>query len=145
MPMHNLPSPISILIIDTAKKDRVLCATLLEKIWGDKVWLSEAANGEGGLQSLGEELPHCVLLADSLPDHNGITLLKQIRLIHPHLPVILLSEQNSMALAVQSMREGAQDCLLKSSLTSEPLQRAVTAAIEQCAAQKKMGLYQITQ
>jgi signal transduction histidine kinase len=83
-------------------------------------------------------VPGCVLLDYSLPGRHGIEVLKRIRPNHPHLPVILLTGQGNEAIAVQAMKEGAQDYIIKTSITAETLARVIRNALETSALQKRV-------
>jgi two-component system response regulator AtoC len=50
------------------------------------------------------ELPDLVLLDLMLPDINGVELLKEIKQRSPELPVIVLSAQGSVEVALQTHR-----------------------------------------
>jgi two-component system CheB/CheR fusion protein len=65
-------------------------------------------------------------------------VLKLIRLKHPHLPVILLTGQGSEAIAIRSMKEGAQDYITKAAITPEMLGLVIQMAIEKSALQKRI-------
>ena len=55
----------------------------------------------------------CMLLDVRLPGVSGITLLEQLALREPTLPVILISAHTDVPLAVQAMKHGAVDILEK--------------------------------
>jgi CheY-like chemotaxis protein len=78
------------------------------------------------------------LLDYSLPGQNGIEVLKMIRRRRPHLPVILLTGQGNEAIAAQSIKEGAQDYIVKGSITAETLSHAVRASIEITALKQRV-------
>ena len=109
-------SLVTILVIDDNVDDRELCSRVLKKVLGDRLRLVEAGSGERGLQAIEEHAPDCVLLDYSLPGHNGIEVLRRIRAKHAHLPVIMLTGQGNEAVAVMSMKEGAQDYIAKSAI-----------------------------
>ena len=54
-----------------------------------------------------------------MPHISGIELLTQIRLEFPHIPIIVMTALNELEKAVQCMKAGASDYLVK------PLKRAV--------------------
>ncbi|HOI28960.1 MAG TPA: sigma-54 dependent transcriptional regulator [Melioribacteraceae bacterium] len=65
-------------------------------------------NGSDALNSLNEN-PDLVLLDIMLPDINGNDVLRTIKSKHPNLPVIMLSAQGSVEVALESVRLGAFD------------------------------------
>jgi PAS domain S-box-containing protein len=121
---------LNVLLIDDSNDDRELCRRVLIASFGSRLSLAEETNGESGFGAIEKAKPHCVLLDYSLPGRNGIEVLKRIRSMHPHLPIILLTGQGSEAIAAQSIKDGAQDYIIKSEITSDTLSRAIRTAIE---------------
>ena len=71
---------------------------------------------EGGpqaLEVLGQQAFSIVVSDVRMVPMDGITLLKEIRLRHPHLPVVLMTAYAEVDKAVDAMRSGACDFLLK--------------------------------
>jgi DNA-binding NtrC family response regulator len=66
------------------------------------------SSGNEALSSLSEE-PDLVLLDIMLPDINGNDVLREIKRKIPNLPVIMLSAQGSVEVALESIRLGAFD------------------------------------
>lgn len=50
-----------------------------------------AVNGEEGLEKFKEEEPDIVILDIHMPGMNGIEVLRQMKMMHPEIPVILSS------------------------------------------------------
>jgi signal transduction histidine kinase len=129
-------STLNILVIDDDKGDRMSCRRALKSTWGGNLRFLEADNGESGLESVERHVFSCVLLDHSLPGINGVEVLKRIRIKHPYLPVIMIDGKGNDVVAVQSMKEGAQDYIAKSTITPQRLHRAVLMAIKHGALQK---------
>ncbi|MCA9733097.1 MAG: sigma-54-dependent Fis family transcriptional regulator [Deferribacteres bacterium] len=55
----------------------------------------------------------CILLDVKMPGIDGISLLDQIIRLKPHVPVIMISGQSSLAIAVKAIKIGAYDFLEK--------------------------------
>jgi two-component system, NtrC family, response regulator AtoC len=72
-----------------------------------------ARTGEEGLELFEKENPDLVLLDHWLPGMNGDEVLRRIKESHPALPVVIMTAQGSIELAVQSMKMGAFDFLVK--------------------------------
>ncbi len=72
-----------------------------------------AVTGEEGMQKLEQGAYSLLFLDIKLPDVTGIELLPQIRQIDPGLPVVILTAHATVDAAVQAVREGARDFLLK--------------------------------
>jgi signal transduction histidine kinase len=130
---------LTILVIDDSADDRELYRRSLNEAFGERVTFAEEASGESGLAAIEKAEPGCILLDYSLPGHNGIEILKRIRPKYPHLPVILLTGQGNEAIAVQSMKEGAQDYITKATITPETMGRVIRTAMEHSALQKRIA------
>jgi signal transduction histidine kinase len=129
---------LAVLVIDDNVDDRTLYRRVLKKAFGDRLSLAEEVSGESGFDAIAKTEPRCVLLDYSLPGQNGIDVLKRIRSKHPHLAVILLTGQGNEAVAVQSMKEGAQDYITKATITPETLSRVIRVAMEHSALQQRV-------
>jgi two-component system NtrC family response regulator len=72
-----------------------------------------ARTGEEGLTLFTRENPDLILLDHWLPGINGDLVLQRIKEADPEIPVIIMTAQGSVDLAVQSMKMGAFDFLVK--------------------------------
>ena len=91
--------------------------------------VTSAATGESGLARL-EEQPFDLLLLDvSLPDRNGIDLLKEIRRRDPHLSVVLITAYGSIDMARAAFKSGALDYITKP-WSNDELLAQVAQAVE---------------
>ena len=78
---------------------------------------------EAGLVSEAEHLLQsepfdAVLLDLTLPDSRGLESLSRIQRIAPHVPVVVLSGLTDESVALEAVRNGAQDYLLKGAATA---------------------------
>jgi two-component system, NtrC family, response regulator AtoC len=73
-----------------------------------------------------------VLLDLMMPQRDGIETLREIRRIHPTLPVIIVSGAASTLNIVSAMKTGASDFLCKP-VAHEDLRTAINRALESCA------------
>ena len=127
---------LTVLIIDDSEDDRLLCHRSLKEALGITLQVVEAGSSESGLQAIEKYSPDCIMLDYSLPGHNGIEVLKRIRAKYPYLLVVILTGQGNEAIAVESMKEGAQDYIAKNAITPQMLQRVVRISIEHGNMQK---------
>src|SRR5690349_6055689 len=132
------PPDLLILIVDDSPEDRALYRRLLEQDGESHYRFLEAETGEEGLAAALAENPACLLLDYRLPDVDGLEFLTRLRAREVHLPVIVLTGQGSEAVAVEAMKSGAQDYLLKGSITRARLQGAVQNAIEKVDLRRKV-------
>lgn len=82
------------------------------------------SNGRDCLSSLHKK-PALITVDFSLPDMNGQELYKQIRRIDPDVPVIVISGQEDISTAVELLKLGVSDYLVKDDNTKELLWNAV--------------------
>jgi signal transduction histidine kinase len=131
--------PLSILIVDDSAEDRETYRRLLSQDPEHAYRFRETELGEEGLRLAEEETPDCVLLDYRLPDLDGLEFMARLSEACRSCPVLVLTGQGSEAVAVEAMKQGAQDYLIKDALSRESLQRAVHNAIEKVALRRKVG------
>jgi two-component system response regulator HydG len=88
----------------------------------------EAASAEQALDMLRASLPDMVLLDVRLPGMNGIEALPHIRNLSAELPVLLITAHGELRQAVEAMKSGADDYLLKP-LDLDELEAAIFDAL----------------
>ena len=102
--------PYSILIVDDEELTRrTISRALLEEGW--EVLL--AGSGEEGLKVFEEEGPEIALLDVVLPGMNGVETLREIKRQSPPTVVIMMSAYHMVDRAVEAMKLGAFDYLVK--------------------------------
>ena len=133
-------APLSILIVDDSPEDRAAYRRLLAQDRERAYTFLETDSAEEGLRLGRERRPDCLLLDYRLPDADGLELLERLAAETGDdlLPVIVLTGQGNEAVAVQAMKGGAQDYLLKGEISAEGLRRAVANAIEKVALKRKI-------
>ncbi len=77
------------------------------------VELIDAETGARAFEVLDEAIPDVVLLDVELPDTNGIDILRRIRARNLPCAVIVVTAHGSVKTAVEAMREGAYDFIIK--------------------------------
>jgi two-component system response regulator AtoC len=98
--------------------------------WVKNQWGYEVVTFEKGLDMMKEldQNPALILLDIMLPDSNGVELLSEIKSYNPNLPVIMLSAQGSIEVALESLRLGAFDYFPKP-IDSNRIEPAIKNAI----------------
>ncbi|MBW4593109.1 MAG: PAS domain S-box protein [Brasilonema angustatum HA4187-MV1] len=132
--------PVKILIIDDSAEDRfAYCRYLLQEVEYQYTILEEET-GEAGLSLCLQEQPDVILIDFLLPDLDGLEFLSQLQdqIGKNHSPVIMLTGQGDEFVAVQAMKRGAQDYLIKGKTTSETLRLAVKSAIKNARLQQQL-------
>jgi DNA-binding NtrC family response regulator len=80
--------------------------------FGGDVNISTFENGEDCLAQVNKDT-HIVILDYFMEGKNGVDVLKSIKTINPNTNVIMLSGNESMAVAIESFRAGAEDYVVK--------------------------------
>ncbi|WP_289023557.1 response regulator [Desulfobacter postgatei] len=102
--------PVKILIVDD-EKDFVEMFSLRLTRQGEKV--SIAYSGQEALDLLEKTAIDVVILDIRMPGMDGIETLKKIKAAHPLVEVIMLTGHGSTETAVEGLKEGAFDYLMK--------------------------------
>ncbi|MCB2213055.1 sigma-54 dependent transcriptional regulator [bacterium] len=80
-------------------------------------------------------LPHVVVLDLIMPGIGGLETLKRIRKFDSNLPVIVVSGQDKVSTAIETIREGAYDYLIK------PVgEEGLTATVRHAVSQRQVSL-----
>jgi len=114
-----------IFICDDEPSIQRLLRHWVEDQWDYKVELFD--NGTDLLKNMTKE-PDLILLDIMLPDINGLDILKKIKSFNENLPIIMLSAQGSIEVALESIRLGAFDYFPKP-IDSNRLEPAIKNAI----------------
>jgi len=100
----------SLLVIDD---DRTVLL-LVKKAFADSdLEIHCASDAESGMAALREHKPDVLLLDILLPEVSGMDLAREIRTIDIRLPVIFITATNDSDTAIEAMKMGAYDYLLK--------------------------------
>ncbi len=81
----------------------------------------EAKNGAEALERAASGSPDLILADLRMPGMDGVELIRKIREQSPNMPSVMITAQGTVETAVQAMRAGASDVLLKP-CTSEALE-----------------------
>jgi two-component system response regulator AtoC len=109
-PTRELTMPYSALIIDD---EELTLRTLSRGLRRDGFEVFTALSGEDGLKLLRDENPDLILLDIVLPGIDGVEVLRQIKQSKPTTIVIMMSAYHLVERAVEAMKLGAFDYLIK--------------------------------
>jgi len=103
------------------------------------------ATGEQCLKNLSQN-PDIIILdyhLDSVDKNamNGLETLDRIKATNPHLPVIMLSSQDKIAVAVNCMKHQSYDYIVKSETAFIRLQKAITSIFHYQKIEKALSWY----
>ncbi|MBO3459030.1 PAS domain S-box protein [Aetokthonos hydrillicola Thurmond2011] len=122
----------TIVLVDDSPEDRETYRRYLCQNKQYKYTILEAEFGEEGLELCKLSNPDAVFLDYLLPDFNGLEFLAELReQMNENYPaVIMMTGQGDEMIAVQAIRSGAQDYLVKGRLTADSIRLALESAIE---------------
>ncbi len=120
-----------ILIIDDNAEDQLTYERYLLKEFSSNVKIFKKDKCEEAFLFLSDNAIDCILLDYHLPDMDGIEFLKRLRgSSMDHSPVIMLTGQGNEKIAVDALKSGATDYLVKGEFKSDILHKAILGAIE---------------
>ncbi len=99
-----------ILVVDDEPNMRRILSTLLTK---DGYLVVDASSGEEALKHFKSKDFHAIITDLKMPGMSGLDLLSQVAAINSSIPVILITAYGTVETAVEAMRRGAYDYVLK--------------------------------
>jgi DNA-binding NtrC family response regulator len=121
-----LPPPISILVVDDEAEIRAL---LRDALAGCAGRILEAADGIEALRVWERDAPDLVVTDMRMPGLDGLGLIERILARSPMTPVIMVTGHGDVTTAVEAMRRGVTDYLVKP-LDLETLEARVRSIVE---------------
>ena len=120
----------SILIVDDEESIRVSLEAILKK----KYYVNTAETGLTALKMLQNDHYDLTLSDIKMDDMNGIALLKKVKEKFPKTPVLLMTGYSSLNTAIEALRLGASDYLIKPCSKKE-----VFASVARCLKNNTTG------
>jgi DNA-binding NtrC family response regulator len=121
-----LVSEATILVIDD---DVLIRASVREMLTGRGYTVREAASCASATTAFQLRRPDVVLIDYRLPDGDGVKLIRQFRSTDPDVPCVMLTGYGSIDLAVEAVREGAEQFITKP-IVEDALQRVMARILE---------------
>jgi signal transduction histidine kinase/HPt (histidine-containing phosphotransfer) domain-containing protein len=130
-----------LLIVDDDAIDRRQYSKLLMRHTHGACEIREAGDGAAGLKALRDENPDCLLLDFSLPDMTGLEFLAGAA-PEGELPcaIVLVTGQGNETIAVEAMKRGVQDYLVKTQVDEGRLWAAVVRAVTQTELRRRLAV-----
>lgn len=142
----DLPPPYmsdtwTLLIVDDCAEDRKIYRRYLLKDPHQSYRILEADAAETGLALCQEVQCHVILLDFCLPDMSGLDFLDKLKQQKSEVPVsaIMMTGHGDQEIAVQAMKQGVEDYLVKQHLTPDVMQLAVRNAIAKSSLQARLS------
>lgn len=132
---------IRLLIVDDEVVDRAYYQRMLRQSVNIPYEVIEAVSGQEALEYLKDHEVDCILLDYQLPDINGLELLTKIKKMSgKFVPVIMLTGRGDEEVAVNAMKEGAEDYFIKNKIEPHVLMKTIQAVIRN--SQLKKTIYE---
>ena len=116
-----------ILVVDDEDGLREFLAEALED---DGHEVAQAGDGEQALAQLGRRSAQVIVTDLSMPKLDGMTLVRRLASEHPEIEVIVLTAHGTVGTAVEAMKLGVFDFLVKPLESPAELRLLVTRALE---------------
>jgi diguanylate cyclase (GGDEF)-like protein/PAS domain S-box-containing protein len=132
-------NPLHVLLVEDNPGDVRLFKEYLKKSpHPDDFQLDCDASINDCLKRLDRHPMDLILLDLTLPDGAGLDTLKQVHDKKPEIPIIILTGNQDKALAIESLKKGAQDYLNKNQMDGDLLIRSIRYSVERFQLFKKI-------
>ncbi|BDV01404.1 hypothetical protein TDMWS_14890 [Thermodesulfomicrobium sp. WS] len=98
----------------------------------------EAADAASALQCFTDQRPHAVLLDLILGEDDALPLLRTMRDLRPHVPILVVSAKDHAQYATQAFKSGAWEYIIKPVASLEILAQTIHSCLEQSRLQERM-------
>ena len=121
---------LRVLLLEPDTAAAMSLGNLLQAASGKPITIEHAATLEAGLASLHEHAPDAVITELELPDSSGNATLAQLVAADPHLPIVVLADSEDDGFALELLKHGAQDYLVKGRSDAALVLKTLRYAIE---------------
>ncbi|MBD1849777.1 response regulator [Cyanobacteria bacterium FACHB-502] len=128
--MRGSASSIKVLLVEDNAAELRLLQEILKNTVVNQFYLASAKRISEAIACLRAEHFDVILLDLTLPDSTGLESLGTLIGESSNLPIVVLTNTNNDELAIQAVRQGAQDYLVKRQINPDILIRSIQYAIE---------------
>ncbi len=126
-----------VLLVEDNEDDVFLLSMILNKSAPGEFEIRSAEMLSDALRIIGDGAADVVVTDLSLPDSDGLGVIRKIRERAPHMPIVVMSGLEDDRMAAEARREGAYDYLVKGHVEPEELVRTVRRAAARGATQHR--------
>ena len=130
---------IKVLLVEGDLKFARTLRESLSALTTARIQLRMSENLENAIRRLGEERFDAVLLNLFLADSRGMNTFAQVHSRAATLPIVILTCCDNESLALEAVRQGAQDYLVKSKVDGKILSRVIRYAIERKRLERRLA------
>jgi len=131
---------INVLLIEDNPRDVRLILEMNKELGLDKFEIAHSGNLAQGIEQFSQVDFNLILLDLRLPDSNGFDTFKKMLEKAQNVPIIILTGTDDLELAIEAVKIGAEDYLVKGQVDSILLKRSINYAIERYDIKKKLKL-----
>ncbi len=114
-------TPFSVLIVDDEEINRALLKDRLEEMKDWTVRVHAVADGESAMKAMTTAFYDLVMLDYRMPGQDGLAVLEMISQLHSKSAVVMMTNAGNEQVAVQAMKKGALDYVVREALESMDL------------------------
>ena len=129
---------IRVLLIEDNPNDVLQFRLYLKESGEIKVRFSQAESLAKAKEILKNEVIDVIITDLNLPDSQGLDILKSLRSVASHIPIVVLTERGDQDLGMEAVKLGAHDLLVKGKVPGQALVRVLRYAIERHNVFKKL-------
>jgi len=130
--------PLRVLLVEDLPADVEFVREMLTEAAAESFVVQVVGNITDALPCLQSGDCDIVLLDLALPDSRGLATFERAHAANPDLPILLLSGRQDEKLALQAMRAGAQDYMVKGTVDSHTLARLIRYAVERKRTEERL-------
>lgn len=131
--------PTSVLLVEDSAGDARLIVEMLRDAGAGAFQLEHVDRLASALERLNRSAVDVVLLDLGLPDNQGLRTFELTRQAVPDQPIVVISGLDDEAVALQAVRLGAQDYLVKGRIEGHVLARVIRYALERKRAERELA------
>jgi DNA-binding NtrC family response regulator len=132
--------PVNLLFVDDDASYMAVAQHLLSKYQGKRFNILWKQDGPSALAELKKNQSIDMLLIDYyLPEVNGLEVTRQIREQKFAVPIIFLTSNRDFRLAIEAMRYGVEDYMVKEEAVDSVLPRTILNILERVALKKQIA------
>jgi len=128
---------VSVLLVEDNRGDALLLQERLLDAGPGRFVLTWVDRLEKALDRLKADVFGAVLLDLTLPDSQGLASLERLHAAAERIPIVIVTGVEDEALALQAIRQGAQDYMVKGALTGRIIARVIQYAIDRKRAEER--------
>ena len=137
------PDLITLLVVDDDTSYMAIAQQLLAKYQGKKFNVLWKQDGRAAIDELESNSSIDLLLIDYyLPEMNGLDVTKQIREKQIAIPIIFLTSNRDFRLAIEAMKYGVEDYMVKEEAVDSVLPRTIVNILERVYLKRKIAQQQ---